>query len=172
VTDTARDTRNRRATRAPAPASEAEQARAERKRRARDESLDVRERVDRPYRTFEVRNPLHETHYRVLLPGGTPPLLLCPCADFGRRGLGTCKHVEAVRAYLASGVPPLPRRAPSATLDETGWRRIEAALAAIGPLPLTDLRPLVAVGRAAMSLGGAPGPKGPVRGGRNGSEPP
>lgn len=120
-------------------------ARDERRQRARREALDVREKADRPYRSFEVRNPMHGTHYRVLAPG-PEPLLLCPCPDFGRRDVGTCKHVEAVRAFLAeSGSPPAPRR-PGPD-PEPLWRAVETAERELGPLPLRDLRPVWAIGR-------------------------
>ena len=52
---------------------------------------------------LEVRNPVHHTRYRVLLPeypgeGGE----ICSCPDFARRGIGTCKHVEAASAWLTA----------------------------------------------------------------------
>ena len=131
-----------------------DQAREERRRRARQESLDVRERVDRPYRSFEVRNPVHGTHYRVLAPG-TPALLLCPCPDFGRRDVGTCKHVEAVRTYLASGVAPVARPAEARGTTEPLWRTIDGELAGLArDAPAATLLRIWGPGRRLISAGG------------------
>jgi hypothetical protein len=127
-------------------------ARDDRRRRALEEALDVQERTDRPYRSFEVRNPVHSTHYRVLGPE-VPGILLCPCPDFGRRDVGTCKHVEAVLAYLTTHPEAPETRRPVAT--EPWWERIEAQLRKSPGAPLTDLRSLWAPGRV---LTGAPGP--------------
>lgn len=59
---------------------------------------------------MEVRNPLHRTSYLVMLP--TFPdrsTALCTCADFARRGLGSCKHIEAAERWLTNH----PDAAPS-----------------------------------------------------------
>jgi hypothetical protein len=108
--------------------------------------------MDRPYRSFEVRNPVHRTRYRVLSPGN-PPVLLCPCPDFGRRDVGTCKHVEAVRAYRATHGEEGTPRPPPAT--EPWWERIEREVRAYSAGDLHDLRPLWAAGRI---LTEGPGP--------------
>src|SRR5271170_920842 len=74
---------------------------AERRSRAVEEPLDVRLLAQEPFPLLEVRNPLHRTDYRVMLP--TFPdrtVALCTCSDFARRGLGTCKHIEAAGRWL------------------------------------------------------------------------
>jgi len=145
-----RDGRRRR--RPSEPPEDPGKARDERRQRARDEALDVQERDDRAYRSFEVRNPVHGTHYRVLAPEAAE-VLLCPCPDFGRRDVGTCKHVEAVLAHLRSHPASPP---PAARPDTEGtWRRIEAAVRAYPALPLRSLAPLWEAGRL---LRPAPGP--------------
>ncbi len=109
--------------------------------------MEIRPRDDRPYRSFEVRNPIHGTRYRVLAPGPRgEEVLLCPCPDFGRRDVGTCKHVEAVRAEL-SRAPSEPERPRSSPPVGELWERIEAALRAEPPRPWTDLRPRAATAR-------------------------
>jgi hypothetical protein len=119
-------------------------ARDERRQRARDEFLEVLERTDRPFPSFEVRNPVHGTRYRVLGPE-VPEILLCPCPDFGRRDVGTCKHVEAVRAYLRE---PSPVVDPSSAADPApSWAAIETAVGSYAARPVTDLRPLWKAGR-------------------------
>jgi hypothetical protein len=86
---------------------------------------------------------VHGTRYRVLGPE-IPSILLCPCPDFGRRDVGTCKHVEAVRAFLAIHPESEPR--PPAGEGEGLWPSIEAAVRRYPPLPLASLRPLWAAG--------------------------
>ena len=117
-----------------APSPDADELRAavdERRQRAIEEPLDVRVRATQPYLRIEVRNPIHETRYLVLFP--TYPSLdtaLCTCTDFARRGLGTCKHIEAVDRWLATHPdaapsPPLrPGPAPASV-----WREIDRRLA-------------------------------------------
>ncbi len=76
--------------------SEQRAAIAERRSRSLEEPLDVRERRGSPYPLLEVRNPLHGTVYLVMLPAYPERTAeLCTCTDFARRGLGTCKHIEA-----------------------------------------------------------------------------
>lgn len=131
---------------APSENQDPERARSDRRRRAKEEALEVRERFERPYRSFEVRNPVHGTHYLVLAPGATADaLLLCPCPDFGRRDVGTCKHVEAVRPRLTEPAPP-PRPPPSRPASP-GWETLEEALAMLPPPPWSDLRSSEAIGR-------------------------
>ena len=104
---------------------------SERRSRALEEPLDLRLRQREPFPIVEVRNPLHRTTYLVLRP--TFPErqpALCTCTDFARRGLGTCKHIEAVDRWLtahpdAAPSPP-PRPGPSAAAV---WREIDRRLA-------------------------------------------
>jgi hypothetical protein len=80
-----------------APKRSNEELAAERRSRAFEEPLDVRPRPGAPYARFEVRNPRRKTRYVVLLPEFPGrSTAFCDCTDFGRRGIGTCKHVEAV----------------------------------------------------------------------------
>ncbi len=84
----------------------------ERKARALEEPLDFR-RLPGPYPRLEVRNPVHGTHYLVLLP--TYPdrsVALCTCTDFARAGLGTCKHVEASVRWLELHPEAVPDPSP------------------------------------------------------------
>jgi hypothetical protein len=74
---------------------------AERKSRAVEEPLDLKLTAREPYVRVEVLNPLHHSVYQVLLPTyPDPEVALCDCSDFARRGLGTCKHIEAARRWL------------------------------------------------------------------------
>ncbi len=133
----------------PLTRDEEAEARASRRVRAAEEPLDVRVRSTEPYVELEVRNPLHQTSYRVFFP--TYPsrdAALCTCADFARRGLGTCKHLEAADAWLGRHptLEPAPRSGgPDATAV---WREVDhrsAGRARDGP---RDIRELEAVGRA------------------------
>ena len=104
---------------------------AERRQRAIDEPLDVRVRSTEPFLEVEVRNPIHRTGYLVLLP--TYPALdvrLCTCTDFARRGLGTCKHVEAVLRWIADH--PVDRRVGPKARPRSGlWKSIDRSVSAV-----------------------------------------
>ncbi|MCI4339848.1 MAG: hypothetical protein L3J73_01075, partial [Thermoplasmata archaeon] len=84
------------ASRSRRPSEGDEEARTQRRVRALESPLDVRPRPDGRFVRLEVRNPVPGTRYDVLLPafpdrsGG-----FCTCTDFARRGIGTCKHLEA-----------------------------------------------------------------------------
>jgi hypothetical protein len=107
----------RRRARAPTPPSPSAAALLERKNRALEEPLDVQLRSADPYPLLEVRNPLHGTAYLVMLPGfPAADVALCTCTDFARRGLGTCKHIEAGTRWLREhpGARPLRPRPPAA----------------------------------------------------------
>ena len=66
----------------------------------------LRSRV--PFLDLEVRNPVHRTSYRVFFPEYPErDSAFCGCTDFARRGLGTCKHVEAAWDWLRAQ-PSLP----------------------------------------------------------------
>ena len=117
--------------RARAPASDPG-AVADRRARAIEEPLDVRLRTAEPYPLLEVRNPIHGTGYLVMLPeyparSGS----LCTCTDFARRGLGTCKHIEAGLRWLAEhpDAPPLRRGDGDGPRTAGVWKRVDQRLA-------------------------------------------
>jgi len=103
---------------------------SERRSRALEEPLDLRLRQREPYPIIEVRNPLHGTAYLVLrptYPERTPAL--CTCTDFARRGLGTCKHIEAADRWLTNhptATPP-PGTKTSFSLGPV-WQEIDRRL--------------------------------------------
>ena len=100
-----------------------------------EEPLDVRIRSSQPYPLLEVRNPIHGTGYLVMLPEYPQrSSALCTCTDFARRGLGTCKHIEAALRWLGEHPEALraPGSAPRAGLGPL-WRRIDQRLAADAP---------------------------------------
>lgn len=74
---------------------------ARRQLRARQEELKVisENSADLPFSDFRVQSPSGLT-YRVEIRELTPNRSACECVDFRTNGLGTCKHVEAVRAWL------------------------------------------------------------------------
>jgi hypothetical protein len=108
---------------------------ATRRRRAAEEPLDVRLRSREPVVDLEVRNPIHRTSYRVLFPEF--PLrdsALCTCTDFARRGLGTCKHLEAGWSWLQE-LPELPEAPVAAPTDRPPgelWKEIDRRLDRLG----------------------------------------
>jgi hypothetical protein len=101
--------------------------RYDRMARAVTERLRVRPVPGQPFWVLAVRNPVHRTHYQVCLPEyPSGEAQFCSCPDFARRGIGTCKHVEAAAAWLAAH-PEVTlgpsRRSGASTL----WRAIDAA---------------------------------------------
>ena len=107
---------------------------ADRQARSVEEPLDVRLRRDRPYPLLEVRNPLHGTGYLVMLPEyPEQTAALCTCTDFARRGLGTCKHIEAGVRWLAEhrdARPLRPAGSESPPLSAV-WKKVDQRLAAL-----------------------------------------
>ncbi|MGD0256529.1 MAG: hypothetical protein ABSB90_01425 [Thermoplasmata archaeon] len=105
---------------------------AERRSRAVEEPLDVLLLTREPFPLLEVRNPLHRTSYRVMLPEFPDrAIALCTCSDFARRGLGTCKHIEAGGRWLErhdTAPPSLPatRFDPAPVWEEID-RRLDGA---------------------------------------------
>ena len=112
------------------PASDVE-AVATRRRRAAEEPLDLRARSLAPFLDVEVRNPIHRTSYHVLFPEfPRRDSALCTCTDFARRGLGTCKHLEAAWSWLQTA-PALPSPDPDRTDEDEVWKRIDGSLESV-----------------------------------------
>jgi hypothetical protein len=104
---------------------------AERRSRAVEEPLDLKLTARRPFVRVEVANPLHHSVYEVLLPTWPDPAVaLCTCTDFARRGLGTCKHVEAARRFLERHpTAPIEGPVPPASDGTAAWAEIDRRLA-------------------------------------------
>ena len=129
-------------TRPPSPAAGANDdpwAVAERRSRAVEEPLDVLLLARAPFPLLEVRNPLHRTDYRVMLPDFPErAVALCTCSDFARRGLGTCKHIEAAARWLERH-PAALAAGPGPTADpETVWAEIDRRTDSPSRTPLPD----------------------------------
>jgi hypothetical protein len=111
---------------------------AERRTRSIEEPLDIRVRTPEPYPLLEVRNPLHGTGYLVMLPEyPARSSALCTCTDFARRGLGTCKHIEAGVRWLSDHADEstLRPREGSALRSSSTWKRIDQRLVATSKDP-------------------------------------
>jgi uncharacterized Zn finger protein len=88
-------------------------------------------------------NPLRGSRYDVFLPG-YPDLgtATCTCTDFTSRGLGTCKHLEAVRLWLnehRADVEGRPTAGSGDPLDGAAlWRSVDERMAELrrGTAPL------------------------------------
>jgi len=100
----------------------------ERRVRALESPLDVRPRPDDRFVRLEVRNPVHDTRYDVVLPaypsreGG-----FCTCTDFARRGIGTCKHLESAWIWVTEHPSEVPFGGPNAA-PLPDWAEIDKAL--------------------------------------------
>ena len=143
----------------PAPALERE-ARATRRRRAAEEPLDVRLHAREPFVELEVRNPIHRTSYRVLFP--EYPLrdsAICTCADFARRALGTCKHLEAGWSWLQERAElPVPEAGPPGPYPAGElWKEVDRRLEVLERQPPSSIREVEAPGTLLFEEG--PGPK-------------
>jgi len=66
------------------------------------------------FSTFRVCSPSGMTYQVEIRDLGDPPAVSCTCPDFRRNGLGTCKHVEAVRIWLKRRLKGSLRQAISA----------------------------------------------------------
>ncbi len=130
---------------------------ASRRLRAAEEPLDVRLVRRDPFVELEVRNPLHGTRYRVFFPSYPErDAALCTCTDFARRGLGTCKHVEAGWEWLSGPSAP-PRAAATSPIEPTPlWARLRRDAAALARRDVRDIRELERLGRAMIE---DPGPR-------------
>ncbi|NNN17753.1 MAG: hypothetical protein HKL79_05280 [Thermoplasmata archaeon] len=116
--------------RAPPPRDDREDV-AERRARAFEEPLDIRRRPGSYYPLLDVRNPMHDTHYLVLLPEYPDrSSAMCTCADFARRGLGTCKHVEAGLRWLRFHPKEAVRGPEGPQRSDPIWREIDRRLRA------------------------------------------
>ncbi|HEY6239132.1 MAG TPA: hypothetical protein VIZ68_08115 [Thermoplasmata archaeon] len=140
----------------PRPQRPAEELRAERRVRALETPLDIRWRPDPRFVRLEVRNPVHRTRYEVLLPAfpeADPGF--CTCTDFAKRGIGTCKHLEAVRLWLEDHPGEVSRLAlPRGTAGRATWAEIDRRLRPSGRPRALDARRLRYPG--AVLLGSAP----------------
>ena len=77
--------------------------RALRQQVAREEPLDVSAVDERNLPgEYEVRNPQTRQTYKVVYRGAKSPWNYCSCMDFKTSGLGTCKHLEALKMWLGS----------------------------------------------------------------------
>lgn len=128
-----------------ADAGKAEEALASRRRRAAEELLDVRLAARDPVVRLEVRNPIHRTSYSVVFPEYPQRAsAMCTCTDFARRGLGSCKHIEAGWSWLEErGLPSGsdPGSVPAAAVAEL-WPAIDRQLEALrreGPRRIGDV---------------------------------
>ncbi|HEV2231691.1 MAG TPA: hypothetical protein VGS18_05855 [Thermoplasmata archaeon] len=129
----------------PAPATN-EELRAERRARAIEEPLDVRVVQTIPFLALEVRNPVRNSHYRVLVPAfPSKESALCSCPDFARRGIGTCKHLEAVWLHLDQEPPTTPIRRAELRPATDLWAEIDRRLARLDAATMS--------GRALRSVG-------------------
>jgi len=147
------------------PGPEAEEV-AARRRRAAEEPLDVRLRSREPVVDLDVRNPIHRTSYRVLFPEYPHrDSAICTCTDFARRGLGTCKHLEAGWSWL-QGLPRLPEVAPPpAPTRPPGevWKEIDGRLERLVRSPPQQIRAVEQAGAVLFERKGGPEP-GPREG--------
>lgn len=128
--------------------------RYDRMARAVTERLRVRPVPGQPFWVLAVRNPVHHTQYHVFLPDyPSGEAQFCSCVDFARKGIGTCKHVEAAIAWLETHPelpPPMHRSRGAATL----WYAIDAAEKATDASPLPAPVRLRIPGRVLFDRGG------------------
>ncbi len=138
------------------------QGRIERRKRALEETLDVRQDLTSFYCRFHVRNPLRRTAYWVLLPAFPErDVALCTCPDFGLRGLGTCKHLEAVWLWLSDPEHTVleSRHGVGGPDAARAWREIDRRLDPTSRGPASANRRLHFAGDALFEL-----PTAPLRG--------
>jgi hypothetical protein len=137
--------------------------RYDRMARAVTERLRVRPVPGQPFWVLTVRNPVHHTHYQVVLPEyPADEAVFCSCPDFARKGIGTCKHVEAAFSWLEVH-PDLAAPAAAPRGVSAVWRAVDAAQEASqaeGPPATVRLR---LAGRALFETRTSSSGKGPKK---------
>lgn len=76
---------------------------------------------------YQVKNPKTNQEYKVVYRGAQSPWNYCSCLDFKTSCLGTCKHLEALKLWLARSRHHVHREIPSYTsvyLDYTTERKV------------------------------------------------
>ncbi|MBP5393402.1 MAG: DEAD/DEAH box helicase [Bacteroidaceae bacterium] len=76
---------------------------------------------------YQVRNPRSRSQYKVIYRGAYSPWNYCSCPDFRTSGLGTCKHIEAVKLWLQAENKEVHNEEPdysSVYVDYRGGRNI------------------------------------------------
>jgi hypothetical protein len=123
---------------------------ANRRTRALEDPLDVRRIPDARFLRLEVRNPVHRTRYDVLFPAFPDrDGEFCTCADFARRSVGTCKHLEAGWIWLADNPPTAEDPPPSVDPDPV-WEDVDRRLKGVGRTRLPPSLRLRYPGRALL----------------------
>lgn len=91
-----------------------------RRRRAAAEKPQVQAQDGRAYYgAYRVASASTAGSHRVEWRSAAHPINSCDCADHAVNGLGTCKHVEAVRLHLQGRRPPARRRVTEIYLDRS-----------------------------------------------------
>jgi hypothetical protein len=83
---------------------------------------------------------------------------LCTCTDFARRGLGTCKHIEAGIRWLADHPDARPLR-PSGSEGprlSTVWKKVDQRLATLAKDPAPTSRRWRRPGALLYEIGAEP----------------
>ncbi len=101
-----------------------EEERAIRRDRAKTENLKVRrigETSVPPFQDYEVSKPDEKTStYLVEMRSLTRDVNSCSCPDFAANGLGTCKHIERVKRFLARAPKKFGVESPLAEIFVSG----------------------------------------------------
>ncbi len=94
-----------------------------RRQAAEKESFAIHEMNAKEYPGYyTVANPVSRNEYRVVYRGEESPWNYCSCMDFKTSRLGTCKHVEAVKLWIAAHHRKVHRELPSYTSVYLSYR--------------------------------------------------
>ena len=99
-----------------------------RQQQAARENFDIQQ-VDEKFNPGEyaVSNPTTRRRYKIIYRGDFSPWNYCSCPDFMTSGLGTCKHVEAVKMWVREHGAVVHHQEPAYTsvyVDYRGRRSI------------------------------------------------
>jgi len=91
---------------------------------------------------YRVANPVSHNEYRVVFRGHESPWNYCSCMDFKTSQLGTCKHLEAVKLWIAEKRKKIHREQPSYTSVYLSYRKERKVCLRIGTDNAEEFRQL------------------------------
>jgi len=104
-----------------------------RKQAAENETFGISEILDTDETgCYNVNNPKTKQNYKVIYRGLNSSWNYCSCLDFKSNQLGTCKHLEAVKSWLAANQKQISTELPSYTSVYLSYKGVRQVCIRIG----------------------------------------